>query len=730
MRDAQEKSDLPGSLTQLQITLFAATVFSSAFLIFLVQPMVGKHIVPWFGGVPAVWMLCLCFYQFALFAGYGYAHLLIRYVPVRRQFFFHVIFFLAALVVLPVLPDASWKPVGGTPPGVHILAMLTANVALPFMLLAATGPLLQVWYARAFPGRSPYALYAVSNAGSLLALLAFPFIVEPNLTLSLTSHAWSWAFRICGFAILGCAWLAYRDPLTRAPLVHGDRGSTRDSRTAAADVLLWIALPACAVVIFMGVTNELCVDTASLPFFWIIPLAIYLLTFVLSFGFPRIYHRGFFGLFSAISIGSLIWLRLAWFGTLGSSAGALPIQIFAAGYAITLFSTCMLLHGELYRSRPPSERLTTYYLCISGGGCLGGLFVGIIAPQIFDEYYELTIGWGACGLLFAIACIRRPESLLRRAALRRVFVAAVTLAVGILAVVAIRSTAIVQGELIYQERNFFNILRVIESRPENPRRHIVRLKSGTTLHGAQLLQPDQRHIPIYYFGAATGIGMVMAQRSDEPMNVGVIGLGVGSLAAYGRSDDRFRFYEIDPDMVRIARDAGYFTFLSDSLAEIQIVLGDARLSLESELEQGGSQRFDLLVLDAVTSDSIPVHLVTVEAFDLYLQHLKPDGVLAVNASSANFDFIPLMVRQGEAHGLKAVAVVNEDIPRAFHLGMRWVILSANTDYIDGFPAAIKERRKELGIRPRKLFLPKLEPDWVSAAPLWTDDYSDLFSALN
>jgi spermidine synthase len=691
--------------------------------------MVGKHIVPWFGGVPAVWMLCLCFYQFALFAGYGYAHLLVRCVQVRRQFFLHAILFLAALFLLPVLPDATWKPVGGTPPGMHILSMLTANVALPFMLLAATGPLLQAWYALTFPGRSPYVLYAVSNAGSLFALLAFPFIVEPHFALSLTSRAWSWAFGICGFAILGCAWLTSRNPSIRAPLSRGDRDFSRDPRTTAADVSLWIALPACAVLIFMGVTNELCVDTASLPFLWIVPLSIYLLTFVLSFGFPRIYRRGFFALLSAIAISSLIWVRLAWYGSLGLSAGALPIPIFAAGYAITLFATNMLLHGELYRSRPPAERLTAYYLCISGGGCLGGLFVGIVAPQIFDEYYELPIGWGACWLLFAIAGMRRPGRLLHRIALRWTFAAAVTLAVGILAVVTIRSTGAAQGELIYQERNFFNILRVIEYRPENPGRHRVVLRSGSTTHGAQLLQPDRRHLPIFYFGAATGIGVAMAQRPDEPMNVGVIGLGVGSLAAYGRSDDRFRFYEIDPNVARIARDAGYFTFLSDSPADIQIVLGDARLSLESELENGGSQGFDLLVLDAFTSDSIPVHLLTVEAFDLYLQHLKPDGVLAVHASSVNFNLVPLILRQGEAHGLAGVSIANQRIPGFFVYRTTWVILSANTGYIDGLPAAVENRRKAIGIRPRKLSLENLEPDLVSTAPLWTDDYSDLISAL-
>lgn len=714
---------------QSKIALFAAAVFTSAFLIFLVQPMVGKHILPWFGGVPAVWMLCLCFYQFALLAGYAYAHLLVRCIEVRHQFLLHAALFAAALTVLPVLPDASWKPAGDTAPGTHILSMLSANVALPFVVLAATGPLLQAWYARAFPGRSPYALYAVSNAGSLLALLAYPFLVEPNLTLSLTSRAWSSAFWICGFAILGCAWIATRSPSSDASSTDEHPGDARDSGAAAGDVFLSIALPACAVVIFMGVTNQLCLDTASVPLLWIVPLAIYLLTFVLCFGFPQMYHRGAVGLLSAVAFGSLIWLRYAWSGSLGSASGALPIQLFAAAYLLALFLATLLLHGELYRLRPPPARLTAYYLCISTGGCLGGLFVGILAPQVFDEYYELPLGWVACWVLFVVACVRRPGPLLRRIALRRAFAAGVVLAVGTFAVATIRSTGVAHGELVHQVRSFFNILRVVEVRGANPKREIIRLESGTTTHGAQLLQPDRRNTPIFYFGAGTGIGVVMARRTDEPMNVGVIGLGAGALAAYGRSGDRYRFYEIDPHVARIAQDPRYFTFLSGSAADVRVVLGDARLSLEAELESEGSQRFDLFVLDAFTSDSIPVHLLTVEAFDLYLRHLKPDGVLAIHASSVNFDLIPLIARQADAHGLEAVAVLNDRNLREFRYRSNWAILSADSDYVAGLPGAIQENRRALGIRPRALFLVDPERELVSAAPLWTDDYSDLLSAL-
>jgi len=712
------------------LALFAVTAFSSAFLIFLVQPMVGKHILPWFGGVPAVWMFCLCFYQFALFAGYGYAHLSTNHLRVRRQFWVHAVLLFAALAVLPVLPDASWKPMGGAPPGPQILSMLTANVALPFLLLAATAPLLQVWYALAFPGRSPYLLYAFSNAGSLIALLAYPFIIEPHLPLSTTSQAWSWAFGVCGFAILGCAWSTSRSRLKSVPVVPRDPDINADLHTGAADVLLWILLPGCAVVLFMGVTNGLCLDLASFPFLWVVPLAIYLLTYILSFGSAKIYHRGFFAISSAIAMGLLIWFRFASGGSLGVSTLSTPIRILAALYSITLFLTCMLLHGELYRSRPVPARLTFYYLCISGGGVLGGVFVGIVAPQIFSEFYELPIGWCTCWVLFAIACRRRPGSLLLQRPFRLAFVAATALAVGILVVATVREVRLEQGELVYQKRNFFNILRVVERRPANPLMHHMMLHNGTTAHGAQFLQPDRKHLPAMYFGAPTGIGLVMAQRSGEPMDVGVIGLGVGTLAAYGGSRDRFRFYEIDPDVVGIARDASYFSYLYDSPAEIQIVLGDARLSLESELEHGGSNDFDLLVLDAFTSDAIPVHLLTREAFDLYLQHLKPEGVLAVHASSINFDLKPLIFRQADAHGLQAAAISNGYVRRYFVYPTEWVLLTADASYLDGLPAVAKQILEARGIAPRNLYFTFPTSDSARNVPLWTDDYSDLLSALN
>jgi len=713
---------------QLKVALFSLAVFSSAFLIFIVQPMVGKHVVPWFGGVPAVWMLCLCFYQSTLFAGYAYAHLLASRARPVHQLTLYALLFAASLCVLPVLPGPEWKPVGGTPPSLYLLAMLTANVALPFLLLAATAPLLQAWYARVFPGRSPYGLYAVSNAGSLLALISYPFVFEPHWPLSFTSQVWSGAFAVCGLSVLACAWLAGRSRPLGAPTSTPNADSS--SRVAGVDIALWIALPACAVVLLMGVTNELCLDVASIPFLWIAPLAIYLLTFILSFGVQPFYRRGAFALPAATAIAAVIVLRIVKGSAVATPTSAMPIALFAGLYSAALFLNCMLLHGELYRLRPPPARLTLYYLCISGGGALGGVFVGILAPRIFSEYFELPIGWMSCWLLFAFASIRRPGAMLHTHQTRRVFVGFVALSVALMGTLAARSRGDFIGALLYQKRSFFTVLRVIERRSANPRTDHVRLKSGTTTHGAQLLQPDLRQVPILYFGSGTGIGLTMQARSDAPMRVGIIGLGVGSLAAYGRAGDDYRFYEIDPDVVRIARDSGYFTYLTDSRATIEYVLGDARLSLESELERGGPQNFDLLVLDAFTSDAIPVHLLTVEAFDLYLAHLKPDGLLAAHISSVNFDLRPLLFRQAAAHGLQAVAVSSGYVPRYLQYSAEWVILSADRGRLEQFPRLVRKTHRSMHTARAALYLTFPDPDLVNAAPLWTDDYSDLFSALN
>jgi hypothetical protein len=709
---------LPGVL------LFSVSIFASAFLLFMVQPMVGKHILPWFGGAPGVWMLCLAFYQSTLFLGYAYAHLLLLFFEPRWQFAVHAAVFAAALAVLPVLPGEAWKPDPGASPSLRILAMLIANVALPFFLLASTGPLVQWWFARVFPGRSPYPLYAVSNIGSLLALVSYPFLVEPRLTLSMTSSVWSWGMAAAGVSVCCCAWWATRKSVGR----NESSFMATSEVVSAARVAGWVLFPACAVVLLMGVTNQLCLDVASVPFLWIIPLCIYLVTFILCFASERVYRRNSFILLWVGSLVALIALlewdlaRAAW-----GRAPSLLVQI--AIYALMLFGGCMLAHGELYRSRPAPRFLTRFYLCVSGGGALGGLFVGLAAPRIFQDYHELPIGAAACWLLVLWACWRDPASFLHAG---RGHLAPVTATLVTLAVFVAHWThpPLSKDRVIAKQRNFFGVLEVLEAYPDQPRLHQMKLRNGSTMHGVQHVKGNARREPVSYFGRFTGIGLVMgAANEGRPWRVGVIGLGIGTLAAYGRSGDRMVFYELDPDVVAIAQNPAYFSYLHDSAAEIEVVPGDARLSLEAELRAGRERGFDLLVIDAFNSDAIPVHLLTLEAFQLYQRHLRTGGALAVHVSNRHFDLTPLVFRLGRDLGLRVLGIANQLIPKHLSIDSWWLVLSEHGPYLESVTTYGRRQMKALGIPRKKIGFGGLSESVIDRAPVWTDDYSDLFSLL-
>jgi spermidine synthase len=701
--------------------LFVASVLASAFLIFNVQPMVGKHILPWFGGAPSVWMTCLAFYQTALFVGYAYAYFLAARIPPRVQPAIHGLLFLASLAVLPVLPGPEWKP-DASSATLRILAMLSANVALPFVLLAATGPLLQVWFARALPGRSPYPLYAVSNLGSLLGLLSYPLLVEPNLGLSLQSRVWSSSFAATGLAMLACAaWAVRSDPSPSARPWRAPRHGVQRG-----DVALWILFPASAVVMFMGVTNHLCLDIASVPFLWIVPLALYLVTLVLCFASERIYRRS---VFVTLAVVSLAWLAAAAaFGPQGRLGLVFADSAFATAvrYCAALFLGCMVAHGELHRLRPGPARLTAFYLCIAGGGALGGLFVGLLAPRIFDAYHELPLGIASCWVLALVAVCRAPTGVFAGGLRTAAWAGVAVVTFGAAGVYAFRAVQAVPGTLAV-ERNFFGILRVIETPGTTP---FVVLRHGTTRHGLQYKSPALRQRPTSYYGQTTGIGLVLAERTRAaaaPARIGVIGLGIGTLAAYGREQDQLVFYEIDSQVVRIARDSGAFSYLADSPAEIEIVTGDARLSLEAELERDGGREFDVLVVDAFTSDSVPMHLLTAEAFRTYAAHLAEEGVLAVHVSNRYFDLTAPVARLGREVGLDAFVVVNQGAPQRLAEAARWVVLARDPDYLEILAAKAARFANRAG-RPL-MYAFRLAPEVVAAAPLWTDDFSNVLTLM-
>ncbi len=721
--------------------IFVIAILASSFLIFLVQPMVGKRILPWFGGTAGVWALCLAFYQTTLFLGYAYAHLLIRFARPRMQLGIHGLLAIFALIALPVLPGEAWKPNDVAHPSLDILMMLGSSVSLPFIALASTGPLVQAWFARSDPDRSPYPLYAVSNLGSFAALLSYPFLIEPRLALSTTGTLWTYAFVATLIAVLACAFLAQRDaPPTNARLDRKGQTETGtvggSEHASATSITMWILLPACAVVVLMGVTNSVCLDVASVPFLWILPLATYLLTFVLCFASESLYRFWPCALLalggSLLTLGQNLVLLLASplvDAANGSSFGvqlaSLTVQIPA--YCALLFGICTILHGELYRLRPPANALTVFYLCISGGGALGGLFVGILAPMLLDDYYEVRIGIGLAMLLVlgarALAAQSSTDPPLGET--RRRVAVAIGCAVGFY---ALWPPEIDRDVVIHQERGFFGVLRVEEyGTGESRQRHFVH---GATLHGVEFAMREKgRPIASSYYGRATAIAAALMKRTDgESIHVGIVGLGVGTLAYYGRSGDRFRYYELDPAVEAIAQGSGYFSFLERSLASIEVVLGDARLSIENEQRQLGSQEFDFLIIDAFSSDAIPVHLLTLEAFQLYESALAEHGILAIHTTNRFFDLSRLVARAGFEVGLETLQVHSAPAPQYQSKASQWILLSRESERLRELRDSLKSRSATLGLPPNHLRLRRPRRSDLHDVLVWSDDYSDLLSA--
>ena len=707
------------------VVLFVATTFASAFLIFLVQPIVAKSILPWFGGVPAVWSLCLAFYQTTLFAGYAYAHLLIARAGPRVQLFLHAAVVAAAALTLPVLPSEAWKPEGVGDPSALILAMLLANVALPIFALAATGPLVAVWFSRRYPARSPYPLYAVSNLGSLVALLAYPFAIEPRLPLSTTGGVWSSAFVATGAAVIACAALASRTRTAAAPVSAAPDAGGADPMPAR--VALWVLLSACAVVLLMGVTNQLCLDVASIPFLWVLPLAIYLATLIVCFGAPRVYYRIPFPLLAVLAhFAPDIGQR---FQVVGDAFVAMFGRVFVFVIAMCgtlLFAACMVLHGELYRLRPSARWLTTYYLCTSGGGALGGLAVGLVAPRVFDGFYEYAIALGLACLLALCAWRVDATGWLGRNTPKWRFGVALAL---VALVIGYRGPQIFahSPDVLYQERSFFGVLRVEKTDASDNRPPYRALMHGSTLHGAQIVGFEDK--PTTYYGLHTGIEIALGLRQpDVPVEVGVIGLGTGTLAAYGRPGDHFRFFEIDPVVIHLTGDGGFFTFLARSKAAIDVIQGDGRISVARERARN-APLFDYLIVDAYSSDAVPVHLLTREALALYSRSLAPEGLLAIHTSSRFYDMTPMLFRLADDAGLYAVNLGNAAAPRHLSFASNWMFVSRSEERLRELARAAEERARARRVRMSRPPVVWPTPEVVARAPLWTDDYSNLFRLL-
>jgi len=663
--------------------LYATGIFVGSFLLFQIQPMVAKMILPWFGGSAAVWITCMLFFQCALLLGYLYAHLLTRRSGPRVQAAVHVLLAAAGLLLLPVGPGPSWKPLGPEDPILHILALLAASIGLPYLALSATSPLLQAWLARG-GAALPYRLFALSNLASLLGLVAYPFLVEPNLTLGDQSRLWSAGYVLFVLLTAVAAAAGLRRE-ARAPLPAPSEAAP-GPEPKAADRALWLAWSACGVVLLLSVTNHLTQNIAPVPFLWVLPLGLYLLSFILCFNFESAYIRSVYLGPVAIVLVGLGFAVLRYNSTT-------PLGLVVGVFSFCLFGACMFCHGELARLKPAARHLTGYYLAIALGGAAGGALVGVAAPLLLRGTLELPLAVAACAGLLVLAHRREGRANLALAA-------ATGLVVATLVAWHVRDYG---SDALAMDRNFYGGLRVKVSNAGTDWETRV-LVHGTVAHGVQFAEPALRADTTAYYGPTSGAALALRSLGDRPARVGLVGLGVGTLAAYSRPGDVYRFYEINPMVETFAR--GHFTFLADAAAAVEVVTGDARLALEREPDQ----RYDVLVVDAFSGDAVPTHLLTIEAVRLYFRHLAPGGILALHLSNNHLDLIPVADALARALGRHALLVDSE--PEEDHIfGAKWVLMTSAPLQTPEIVAAGEPLWGRPGLRA------------------WTDDYSNLFEIL-
>jgi hypothetical protein len=800
--------------TPPSIALFAATIFLSAFLLFQIQPMISKFILPWFGSTPGVWATALVFFQCMLLAGYSYAHLIVSRLAWHRQAIVHISLLVLALLALPITPAENLKPIDAEAPIGRILLILTVSVGAPFFLLSATAPLLQRWFALLHPGLSPYRLYALSNAGSLIALLSYPFVIERFVSLQLQTWIWSLGYGVFAAFCAYCGWGLYRCTLTGWEEGGAAQERVIGDRPAVGDIGFWLALSACGSGLLVATTNQMSLDVAAVPFLWIVPLSLYLLSFILCFDSDRWYQRPLFAVL--LPLVAINTVRLLYQG------GDLGIVDQVAGYSLALFVCCMCCHGELARMRPAPNQLTLFFLTTSAGGALGGMFVAMLAPALFVGFYEYHILVFACCLLMAgiwTARLLKPDYQPDNGRLARVAsklcwgaALAVTLAavyyaftpgtwyddnssshliatyalwrtqmmqtipfavvalllvlevwrrrqgqspsrwwfsrqsVGRLGVCAVLAAGLLSlaGTLSWQvreaerrmvdrDRNFYGVL-AIKERNVGDYDHFLSLTHGRIRHGEQM--QERLAWPTSYYGPDTGVGIAIRYhparyQHERQFRVGVVGLGVGTLAAYAnahidpdQSDARYvqvrardlpdymRFYELNPLVVTWAHDR--FTFLADADTrggDIDVYEGDARIVLERQLQQGEAQQFDVLAIDAFSSDAIPLHLLTRQAFVTYLGHLQDDGILALHVTNRYVDLIPIVARLAEDAGMRAIYIENHDDDDRQVSSSDWILLTRNQSFLD-IPAIYQD-----------------EEDMQAPGALWTDDFSSIFDVV-
>lgn len=755
---------------------FGVTILLGAFLLFQVQPLIAKLILPWFGGSAAVWTSCMLFFQVALLGGYAYAHW-VNAQPGRRQTVIHLGLLALSLLSLPILPNPAWKPHGAEDPLLRILGLLAATVGLPYFLLSSTSPLLQSWYSRSNGGAMPYRFFALSNGGSMLGLLTYPVLIEPYLTSG--AQAWMWTLSYVAFVLVcaSVAWMA-RD-------AHGTVTAMKDAPHAAApswrDRFVWMGLAACASALLLAVTNHLTQNIAAIPFLWVLPLSLYLLSFILCFDSDRWYWRWLFVRLGAVALPAVAY-------AISSESDISDLRLAVGFFCTALFVLFMVCHGEVARRRPAPRYLTEFYLMVSVGGAIGGLLIAFAAPYFLNGLYDLPIvvsltgfmlvyllwlergkagskavgessflgesydravitvmtlllaGYIAARLiaarvgypsflkapflaspydapvflgivgLIAAYVLWRGRGALDDNSLNEsfvTFVIAAGLAIGIAGFLARDTYENVKGSRVLA-RNFYGALRVYDDESSGSMGPVRTLRHGTIDHGEEFLWPKNERYATTYYAVNSGVGVaIRTLQMSGSLRVGVIGLGAGTIATYGRPIDHYTFYDINPLVLRIS--TNWFHYLRNCEAKHEVVLGDARLSLERE----PSQQFDVLAVDAFSGDAIPVHLLTKQAFELYWRHLKPDGVLAVHVSNKYLDLGPVVALGAAATGKQAALVSNDADDEKEVAASDWVLVSSRPGFFD---------------QPMvKSAATKIQP--IPGLRAWTDDFSNLYKIL-
>ncbi|MFO0788027.1 MAG: hypothetical protein U0805_01130 [Pirellulales bacterium] len=753
---------------------YAATIFTSAFLLFQVQPMISKAILPWFGGTPAVWTTCLLFFQSVLFAGYAYAHVSHTWLSRRAQALVHIAFIVAALLLLRVLPTSSQEPSGEANPTWAILLILLATIGLPYFILSSTGPLLQAWFARSFPNRTPYRLYALSNVGSLLALVSYPFVFEAAFDLPWQARLWTIGFAafaiLCSVAAIGQRAGASPPPSIETEPPNADEPHSNPAEPTAnprfTTYILWLILPAFASIALMATTNHVSTDVAVVPLLWLVPLTLYLLTFIIAFDQPTWYRRTFVAVVTVLAIYAtgLIYktnistIKLYDCGITGkaiqtvaelmhretrddkgeivSPQKKIGFRTAVAINFVAMFGICFLCHGELARLKPPARHLTAYYLLMSAGGALGGIAVSVIAPHVFSTIFEWNLMVFASAIIAAVFVL---YALVNQAVLinidddgsehpnwpARVALLALLVPTSFMLLDLTDYLFASRKDVVFQRRNFFGTLTIRKQDSDRPQVENLVLLNGTTIHGSQFTAPDRREEPTSYYAPVSGIGRVITfyhmNRPPGGVRIADVGLGTGTLAAYAGKGDYLTFYEINSAVVEMSTSGEWFTYVADCRkrgAKCDIKLGDARLTLERETHTPNLPKYHVLVLDAFSGDAVPTHLLTREAYDIYLQRLATEaidgaeGALVVHVSNRYLDLTRVVRAAAAEIRFGCVEVHSPGVSGQLINSADWMVLTRN-------PALVAE-----------LALVEYKPAEPPKKPvLWTDARSSLFEIV-